>query len=86
MFSIDKISIMQCIELGEIELALSKVSGVKSVMSADVKNLTVQDGDYSENEYDIEAAATIGKTIYPSMDPSIFELKFPEKDITGRVV
>jgi hypothetical protein len=85
MFSIDKISIMQCIELGEIELALSKVSGVKSVMSVSVKNLTVQDGDYSENEYDIEAA-TIGKTIYPSMDPSIFELKFPEKDITGRVV
>ena len=85
MFSIDKISIMQCIELGEIELVLSKVSGVKSVMSVEVENLTVQDGDYSENEYDI-AGATIGKTIYPSMDPSIFELKFPEKDITGRVV
>ena len=85
MFSIDKISIMQCIELGEIELALANVSGVKSVISVNVKNLTIQDGDYSENEYNIEGA-TIGKTIYPSMDPSIFELKFPDKDIIGRVI
>ena len=85
MFSVDKISIMQCIEVGEIELALSGVSGVKSVVDVKIKNLTIQDGNYSENEYDIEGAS-IGKTIYPSMDPSIFELKFPEKDIIGRVI
>ena len=85
MFTTDKISIMQPIEMGEIELKLSKVSGVRSVLDVQVKNLTTEDGDYSENEYDIEAA-TIGKTIYPSMDPSIFELKFPEKDIVGRIM
>jgi len=85
MFTTDKISIMQPIEMGEIELKLSKVSGVRSVLDVQVKNLTTEDGDYSENEYDIEAA-TVGKTIYPSMDPSIFELKFPEKDIVGRIM
>jgi hypothetical protein len=85
MFEIENISIMQPIELGEIELELSKVSGVKSVILVDVINLNVQDGDYSENEYDIKSA-TIGKTIYPSKDPSIFELKFPDKDISGRVI
>ena len=85
MFEIESISIMQPIELGEIELELSKVSGVKSVILVDVINLNIQDGDYSENEYDIKSA-TIGKTIYPSKDPSIFELKFPDKDISGRVI
>ena len=85
MFDIDKISIAQPIELGEIELTLSTISGVKSVISVEAVNLTVDDGDYSENEYDIKSAM-VGKTIYPSMDPSIFELKFPKKDISGRVV
>lgn len=85
MFSIDKLSIMQPIEIGEVELALSKVSGVRSVVDTEIVNLTIENGDYSENEYDIKNA-TVGKTVYPSMDPSIFELKYPEKDIVGRVV
>jgi len=85
LFEIENLSIMQPIELGEIELELSKISGVKSVISVDVVNLTIKDGDYSENEYDI-SSATVGKTIFPSKDPSIFELKFPDKDISGRVI
>jgi hypothetical protein len=28
----------------------------------------------------------MNKTIYPSKDPSIFELKYPTRDITGRVL
>mgnify|MGYP001348018422 FL=1 len=85
MYSTDKMSIMQPIEIGEIELKLSKVSGVRSVIEVEIVNLTTENGNYSENEYDIKAA-TVGKTIYPSMDPSIFELKFPSKDIVGRIV
>lgn len=85
MFLIENMSIMQPIEIGEVELELSKVSGVKSVVSVEMVNLNIKDGNYSQNEYDIQSA-TVGKTVYPSMDPSIFELKFPEKDIVGRVV
>ena len=85
MHSTDKMSIMQPLEIGEIELTLSKISGVRSVIDVEIVNLTTEDGDYSENEYDI-APATVGKTVYPSMDPSIFELKFPNKDIVGRIV
>ena len=85
MFLIENMSIMQPIEIGEVELELSKVSGVKSVVSVEMVNLNVKDGNYSQNEYDIQSAS-VGKTVYPSMDPSIFELKFPEKDIVGRVV
>lgn len=85
MYTTDKVSIMQPIEIGEIELKLTKVSGVRSVVDVEIVNLTTEDGNYSENEYDIKAATT-GKTIYPSMDPSIFEIKFPNKDIIGRIV
>jgi hypothetical protein len=85
MYTTDKVSIMQPIEIGEIELKLTKVSGVRSVVDVEIVNLTTEDGNYSENEYDIKAATT-GKTIYPSMDPSIFEIKFPKKDIIGRII
>ena len=40
---------------------------------------------YSQYAYDLQAA-TINDVIYPSLDPSIFELKYPSNDIRGRVV
>ena len=39
---------------------------------------------YSGNLYDIDSATKNG-IIYPSVDPSIFELKYPGTDIEGRV-
>ena len=30
--------------------------------------------------------ATIGNVVYPSLDPMIFEVKYPNQDIQGRVV
>jgi len=41
-------------------------------------------GKYSSNSYNIEAA-TKDKIIYPSLDPSVFEIKFPDSDIKGKV-
>lgn len=40
---------------------------------------------YSKYSYDI-SSATQNQVIYPSLDPSIFEVKFPDTDIKGRVV
>ena len=40
---------------------------------------------YSGNVYDILSATKNG-IVYPSLDPSIFELKFPNTDIEGKVV
>jgi hypothetical protein len=85
IFDIGSWQITQPIALGDLEITITAVSGVKSIVSLRVINLNVKDGDYSENEYDIDAA-TINKVIHPSMDPSIFELKYPTKDINGRVV
>jgi len=84
-FNIDKWQIAQPIELGDLELTIARVYGVKSVVSLRVYNKTLEDGNYSSNVYDVDSA-TFNKVVYPSMDPSIFELKFPTRDIVGRVV
>lgn len=84
-FEVDNWQISQPIELSSIEIMISKINGVRTVGSLRVVNLTSNEGNYSANEYDIEAA-TINKILYPSMDPSIFEVKFPSRDIVGRVV
>ena len=41
-------------------------------------------GKYSLNEYDVQGA-TKENIVYPSYDPSIFEVKYPNDDIEGRV-
>ena len=42
-------------------------------------------GNYSPYSYDITAATKQG-VIYPSLDPMIFEVRYPDTDIYGRVV
>ena len=42
-------------------------------------------GNYSPNKYGIKNATRDG-IIHPPKDPSIFEIKFPDVDIRGRVV
>jgi hypothetical protein len=83
-FDINNIQFCQPINLSRLELEIAKVDGVQSVSSLKIKNLTLRDGDYSPYEYDI-VKATLDKVVYPSIDPSIFEVRFPTKDIVGRV-
>jgi hypothetical protein len=40
---------------------------------------------YSQYGYDI-SAGSLNNVIYPSLDPSVFEVKYPTSDIQGRVV
>ena len=39
---------------------------------------------YSKHAYDITQATKDG-IIFPSLDPSVFEIKYPDNDIIGRV-
>ena len=50
-----------------------------------IKNLTGASLGYSDFAYDT-AAATINEVVYPSIDPMVFEVKYPDQDILGRVV
>jgi hypothetical protein len=79
-FNIDQWNFSQPINLGQLQLEIAKVSGVQSVINLKITNKTTLDGDYSSIEYDINAA-TKNNIVYPSVDPSIFEVKYPDSDI-----
>lgn len=93
-FDIDRWTFNQPINLSELELDLASVSGVASVQDITVRNLS--GGLYSNTTYNIAKARTsysaadgttvLGKIIYPSKDPMVFECKYPSKDIRGRVL
>ena len=84
-FNIDNWEFSQPINLSSLRLEIAKVEGVQTVVSLNVINLTpltTNGGNYSPVAYDI-AAATQNDMIYPSLDPSIFEVKYPNSDIQG---
>ena len=83
-FNIDKWQINQPIIISEAMNLISNVQGVISVQKFDIINLAGEDKGYSQYKYDIEGATRSG-VIYPSLDPSIFEVKYPDLDIKGRV-
>lgn len=84
-FNIDRWQINQPIMKSDITNLLGNVKGVQSVVNVTFNNLYDTTQNYSGNVYDL-AAATKNGIIYPSLDPSIFEVKFPNKDIKGRVI
>ena len=84
-FEIDKWTFNMPINIGEVEMLIGNIEGVQSVVKTEFKNLCGGTSGYSPNSYDI-TGATKNKQIYPSLDPSIFEVKYPDRDIRGRVV
>jgi len=83
-FQPDKWQINQPIIYGDIYNLLLKAKGVQTVTGVRIKNLNDELLDYSNVIYNIEAATRNG-IIYPSLDPAIFEVKFPDNDIKGRI-
>jgi hypothetical protein len=84
-FNIDKWQINQPIILSDIYSNLDQVDGVQTVQNIEIINKAGTNSGYSQYSYDIKGA-TINKIIYPSLDPSIFEVKNLTSDIQGRVV
>ena len=99
-FDIDKWQIGQPIVLADLAYQISLVDGVSAIVPPDDndEDSSVQDkpviqitnkfnstAGYSGNLYDIRTATKNG-IVYPSADPSIFELKYPASDIEGRCV
>ena len=87
-FNIDNWDFSQPINLSQLRLEIAKVEGVSAVASLKIKNLTpltTNGEDYSPVEYDI-ASSTRNDVIYPSLDPAVFEVKFPDKDIKGSTI
>lgn len=79
-FMIEKWTFNQPINVNQLELEIARTEGVQSIVSIKFKNLTVNDGEYSPYEYNLEQA-TLNKIVYPSLDPSCWEIKYPDIDI-----
>lgn len=84
-FSINNWEINEPIILNDIYVLLDKIDGVQTVRDITITNINDVVNGYSKYAYDI-AGATIQDIVYPSLDPCIFEVKFPDTDIQGRVV
>ena len=84
-FQIDKWQINQPIIINDLFVLLDNLEGVQTVKQINLTNKAGTTLGYSQWAYDMNGANQNG-TIFPSLDPSIFELKYPNTDITGRVV
>jgi hypothetical protein len=85
-FNIEKWQINQPIITSEIISLLLQIKGVQSVHNVSIINKQDTTGvTYSIYGYDIPGATQNGN-IYTSADPSIFEVRYPNTDIQGRVI
>ena len=84
-FARENWQINQPIILSEIYTALDQIAGVQTVQKVSINNIAGTNQGYSQYSYDIPGA-TLNGVIYPSLDPNIFEVKYLDTDIQGRVV
>lgn len=84
-FAIENWQINQPIILRDIYVLLDRIEGVKTVKNISITNKVGTSLGYSQWAYDI-SGATKNNVVYPSLDPMIFEVKYPSTDISGRVV
>lgn len=82
-FNTANLVINQPINLSSVYTVIDGVKGVQVLKSIKLINKTGT--GYSNYGYDIQGA-TRNNIVYPSLDPCIFEVRYPEIDIQGRVV
>jgi hypothetical protein len=71
--------------LRDLYIMLDKIAGVQMVKTLNISNKAGTTSGYSQYAYDI-AGAIQNQVIYPSLDTSIFEVRYPNQDIKGKVV
>jgi len=86
-FLIGNWQINEPIIYSEINVLLDRIDGVQTVKNLTFlnKNINNSGASYSQYAYDTQGA-TLNGVLYPSIDPMIFEVKYPNSDITGRIV
>jgi hypothetical protein len=84
-FNINNWQLNQPILMRDLYVMLDKIKGVQTVKNISITNKAGTISGYSQYAYDI-TAATQNQVIYPSLDPSIFEVRYPNLDIKGKVV
>ena len=84
-FNINNWQLNQPIMLRDLYILINKIAGVQTVKNISISNKAGTSSGYSQYAYDI-TGATQNQVIYPSLDPSIFEIRYPNQDIKGKVV
>jgi len=84
-FNINNWQVNQPIIYRNLFSLLDNIEGVQTVKKVIINNKRGTSSGYSQYAYDINGATQNG-VIYPSLDPSIFELKYPNQNIRGKVV
>lgn len=84
-FEINNWQINEPIIMKDLYILLDKIEGVQTVKNIAITNKSGEVLGYSPYSYDV-AGATRNGTVFPSLDPMIFELKYPNIDIKGKVV
>ncbi len=84
-FSVDNWQINQPIIINEVYNVIGAVKNVQNVEHVKLVNKSGIALGYSQYSYDFDSA-TINNVLYPSMDTSIFELKYPNIDVKGRII
>jgi len=84
-FNINNWQLNQPIMLRDLYILINKIAGVQTVKNISISNKAGTSSGYSQYAYDI-TGATQNQVIYPSLDPSIFEVRYPNQDIKGKVV
>ena len=84
-FNINNWQLNQPIMIRDLYILLDKIKGVQTVKNITISNKAGTTSGYSQYAYDIKGA-TQNNVVYPSLDPSIFEVRYPNTDIKGKVV
>ena len=71
--------------LKDLYVLVDNIDGVQTVKNINIINKVGENLGYSPYAYDVKGA-TINNVVYPSLDPMVFEVRFPDTDIKGRVV
>jgi len=85
ILSNDRMQINGPLNISSIVSDLDSLDGVQSIPTFEFVNLHSSNKGYSGNQYDINSAIK-NNILYPSLDPCIFEIKYPNADIKGKVV
>ena len=84
-FKPEKMGINEPILISKFRSELDRIEGVQSIQSIKFINLADLNQGYAGNVYDFEVA-TRNQIIYPPIDPAIFSVQFPRRDLRSRVV